>query len=86
MPLIDLSGHCLAQLNRDQGIDLQELLTRLRKRGVYPPSSSRAAIAKWAAAEPVIARHTLRDVTPCPMKRLVAEILARSAVGAVSLA
>ena len=37
---IDLLGHCLAQLNREQGVGsyhaLQELLTGLRQRGVAP--------------------------------------------------
>ena len=63
---IDLLGHCLAQLNREQGVGsfshtLQELLTGLRQRGLHPPTSSRATIAQWVAAELVVARRTLRD-------------------------
>ena len=36
-------------------------LHRLHQRGLHPPTSSRATIAQWVAAELVIARRTLRD-------------------------
>ena len=36
-------------------------MTRLRQRGLHPPTSSRATIAQWVAAELVVARRTILD-------------------------